>query len=64
MEELMPRYPISFDDGAMTFTHEDLPDVARAAQRVVEEAKAAGVWGKWCGSSWTTLRCEWPEAMT
>lgn len=40
----MTRYLISFDDGAMTFPEEDLPDVARAAHRVVEAAKAAGVW--------------------
>lgn len=40
----MPRYLISFDDGAMTFPEEDLPDVAAAAQAVVDEAEAAGVW--------------------
>jgi hypothetical protein len=40
----MPRYLISFDDGAMTFPEEDLPDVASAAHAVVEEAKAAGAW--------------------
>ena len=40
----MPRYLISFDDGAMTFPEEDLPDVARAANAVVREAKDAGVW--------------------
>ena len=40
----MPRYLISFDDGAMTFPEEDLPDVAEAAHEVVREAKAAGVW--------------------
>ena len=40
----MPRYLISFDDGTMVFPKEDLPDVARAAHAVVEEAKAAGVW--------------------
>jgi hypothetical protein len=39
----MTRYLISFDDGAMTFPHEDLPDVAKAAQEVVEQAKDAGV---------------------
>jgi len=27
----MTRYLISFDDGAMTFPEEDLPDVAKAA---------------------------------
>jgi hypothetical protein len=40
----MSRYLISFDDGAMTFTAEDLPDVARAAHAVGDEAMAAGVW--------------------
>jgi hypothetical protein len=40
----MPRYLISFDDGAMTFPEEDLPDVAKAALRVVHEAQDAGVW--------------------
>ena len=40
----MPRYLISFDDGAMTFPEEDLPDVAAAAHAVVDEAEAAGVW--------------------
>jgi hypothetical protein len=41
----MTRYLISFDDGAMSFiTEEELPDVAAAAHRVVQEAKQAGVW--------------------
>jgi len=40
----MTRYLISFDDGAMTFPEEDLPDVDAAAHRVLAEAKAAGVW--------------------
>ena len=40
----MPRYLISFDDGAMTFPEEDLPDVAKAAHKVVEQAKDSGVW--------------------
>jgi hypothetical protein len=40
----MPRYLISFDDGAMTFPQEDLLDVARAAQAVAKEAEDAGVW--------------------
>jgi hypothetical protein len=40
----MPRYLISFDDGAMTFPDEDSPDVAEAAHRMVREAKDAGVW--------------------
>jgi hypothetical protein len=42
-DEVM-RYLISFDDGAMTFPAEELPDVAEAAQAVAEEAKASGVW--------------------
>jgi hypothetical protein len=37
----MARYLISFDDGAMTFPEEDLPDVAEAAHAVVQEANAA-----------------------
>jgi hypothetical protein len=37
-------YLISFDDGAMTFPAEELPDVAEAAHAVVEEAKGSGVW--------------------
>jgi len=40
----MTRYLISFDDGAMTFPEEDLPDVAKAAHEVVREAQDAGVW--------------------
>jgi hypothetical protein len=40
----MTRYLISFDDGAMTFPEEELPDVAEAANAVVREAEAAGVW--------------------
>ena len=40
----MARYLISFDDGAMTFPEEDLPDVDRAAHEVVREAQDAGVW--------------------
>jgi hypothetical protein len=40
----MTRYLISFDDGAMTFPDEDLPDVAKAAHEVVEQAKDARVW--------------------
>jgi hypothetical protein len=40
----MPRYLISFDDGAMIFPEEDLPDVDRAAHAVVQEAQDAGVW--------------------
>ncbi len=40
----MTRYLISFDDGAMTFPEEDLPDVADAAHAVIQEAMGAGVW--------------------
>ena len=40
----MPRYLISFDDGAMTFPEEELPAVAEAANAVVREAEEAGVW--------------------
>jgi hypothetical protein len=40
----MTRYLISFDDGAMTFPEEDLPDVAKAARAVVDQAVDAGVW--------------------
>jgi hypothetical protein len=40
----MTRYLISFDDGAMTFPPEDLPDVAEAARAVVDQAMDAGVW--------------------
>ena len=40
----MTRYLISFDDGAMTFPEEELPDVAEASHKVVQEAKNAGVW--------------------
>ena len=40
----MTRYLISFDDGAMTFPAEELPDVAAAAHAVVQEARDSGVW--------------------
>ena len=40
----MTRYLISFDDGAMTFPEEELPDVAAAAHAVVQEAMDGGVW--------------------
>jgi hypothetical protein len=40
----MPRYLISFDDGAMTFPEVELPAVAEAAHAVVREAMDAGVW--------------------
>lgn len=41
----MPRYLISFDDGAMDHIPDgDWPAVAEASHAVVREAKAAGVW--------------------
>jgi hypothetical protein len=40
----MTQYSISFDDVAMTFPEEELPDVAEAAREVVREAKDVGVW--------------------
>ena len=41
----MPKYLISFNDGAMShITREELPDVAKEANAVVEEAKQAGAW--------------------
>src|SRR5262249_57395157 len=43
-EARMTRYLISFDDGWMKFTEEELPDVTKAAIAVVKEAQAAGVW--------------------
>ncbi|KUJ34772.1 hypothetical protein ADL25_40095 [Streptomyces sp. NRRL F-5122] len=40
----MTRYLISFDDGAMTFSEEELPEVAEASHAVVHKAQEAGVW--------------------
>lgn len=41
----MPRYLISFDDGAMDHIPDgDWPAVGEASHAVVREAKAAGVW--------------------
>jgi hypothetical protein len=41
----MPRYLISFDDGAMdAIPDEDWPAVARAAHTVIQDAQEAGVW--------------------
>ena len=40
----MPRYLISFDDGAMNFPEEELPAVAEAAHAVAQEARDAGAW--------------------
>jgi hypothetical protein len=39
----MALYLISFEDGAMDFPEEAMPDVAKAAQAVIEEARDAGV---------------------
>jgi hypothetical protein len=40
----MARYLISFDDGTMVVSDEDLPEVSRASHEVVDQAKDAGVW--------------------
>lgn len=41
----MPRYLISFDDGAMDhIPAEDMVSVGKAAHAVLREAKDAGVW--------------------
>lgn len=40
----MPRYLISFDDGAMAIPEEELPAVGEAAHAVVRAAQEAGVW--------------------
>jgi hypothetical protein len=40
----MTRYLISFDDGAMNISEEDLPDVSKAAHEVVRQAQDAGAW--------------------
>lgn len=39
----MTRYLISFPSGAMDVPEEEMPDVAKAAHAVVQEAKDAGV---------------------
>jgi hypothetical protein len=44
MVKEMTRYLISFDDGAMTFPEEELPDVAEAAHAVAQEARDSGAW--------------------
>jgi hypothetical protein len=38
----MTRYLISFNDGAMAFPEEDLPNVAEAAHAVAQAARDAG----------------------
>jgi hypothetical protein len=40
----VPRYLISFDDGAMDHLGDDLTEVGEAAHRVLRDAKHAGVW--------------------
>ena len=40
----MTRYLISFDQGTMIISDEDLPEVSRASRAVVQQAKDAGVW--------------------
>lgn len=40
----MMRFLISFDDGTMIISEEDLPEVSRASRKVVADAKEAGVW--------------------
>jgi hypothetical protein len=40
----MAMYLISFDEGAMTFPEDELPEVDAAAHAVMHEAKDAGVW--------------------
>jgi hypothetical protein len=40
----MTRYMLSFQDGTMVFPEEDLPDVVKAVDEVVQAAKEAGVW--------------------
>ena len=40
----MTRYLISFDEGAMTFPEEELPEVAAAAHAVAQEVMDAGAW--------------------
>jgi hypothetical protein len=43
-EETVPRYLISFDEGAMDFPASELPAVTEASLAVVAEAERAGVW--------------------
>jgi hypothetical protein len=40
----MTKYLISFDEGAMAFSEEELPRVAEAANAVEQEALDAGAW--------------------
>ena len=52
----MTLYLISFEDGAMDFPEEELPDVAEAARAVVQEAKDAGVFVFTGGVDYTAKR--------
>jgi hypothetical protein len=41
----MPRYLISYDDGAMDYNpEEEMPAVGKAAHAVIKDAQDAGVW--------------------
>ena len=40
----MTRFMMLFDDGDMSFPREELPEVAKAARAVEQEALRAGVW--------------------
>ena len=40
----MPRYLISFDDGAMMIPGDELEAVGKAAHTVMRDAQEAGVW--------------------
>ena len=40
----MPQYLISFDDGTMIIPEGELPDVAKAVEEVVQEARDASAW--------------------
>jgi hypothetical protein len=55
----MTRYLISFDDGAMTFPEEELPDVDKAAHEAVREAQDAGVWVFGGGLKGHEVALEW-----
>ncbi|MFC8825058.1 YciI family protein [Streptomyces sp. NPDC057137] len=40
----MTQYLISFDDGSMVFSEEELPELSEASHAVVRAAQDAGVW--------------------
>jgi len=56
----MTGYLISFENGAMDFPEEDLPDVAKAARAVVQEAKDAGVFLFTGGLDYDVEPPSWP----